>query len=401
MSYRNASLDGVNFSETSSLHLHRFHVFFPTTAGTRCLTTNVKAVVCQEGSTHSHVAIILASFGIPFFINHELDQSLQEGDFVFIDSETGQLSKSSYSSAHVQPVFKTDDLRELVRGIELWPAINLVSELDGNFSKNLKGIGLIRTEWLFMGRPFPPDEIEQLLYYQSISQKTDGKKVYFRLLDVERDKPLSYVDQSYQGAEFLLHHPAITFTQIKALSKVGHQYPIGIIVPMVKIKAETDQIWQWFESLNSDGLPVIDKGIMIETAEAIAAIDQFKDLDFMMLGTNDLASAFTKTNRISMTLKDENYLNPEMIRAIDKVITHCHTHQIPLLLCGDAANRMETVLLYLALGVRRFAPSMNHANMYHDLRINTLETIAPIRDKILASKNAQEIHILLAPFLHF
>ncbi len=362
--------------------------------------SHVRAVFTYEGSTHSHVAIILASYGIGYFIIPKIDSEIKEGDWVQFNPSTLKIKHANILQNKEGDPLQNAYSHVLPQGIELWPAINLMNELTGENIKEIHGIGLIRTEWLFMGRNYPPDEIEQILYYQGIINSAKGKPVYFRLLDVENDKPLPYVNQKLQGAEFLLNNPEITHTQLKALYTVSINNPIGIILPMVKIKAEVDQIWQWFDQIQKSSPSTIAKGIMVETLEAINSIDQFRNLDFMMLGTNDLASAYANVARTSADFNDDNYLNPAMVRAIYKVMNHCKKHHIRLVLCGDAANRKTTLLVYLSLGVKLFAPSIKNIELYHHYSQETLRSLKEISKKILLTKSAQDIHQLLAPFLH-
>jgi phosphotransferase system enzyme I (PtsI) len=332
----------------------------------------VSGVISHQGSLHSHAAIILESLKIPYGIMTP-DQSIEEGTFVEIDFENNSVMRveaaDNISDLKNEAILKTP--KTISNQIKLMPAMNVMMELPEKIPDFLHGIGLYRTEFLFFNSHRLPDEIEQYLNYRKITDRFSRKRVNFRLIDVEIDKPLPSYTKKIYGIDFLLQNQKIVKTQLKALLELSLSTPIGIIIPMVRHQDDVEIILQIIDSVKASmGIDLnydYQIGIMIERFEAIANIESFEKLGFMMLGTNDLASTYAKIKRDNHHFILESYLHPDMVRAAFLVIRHCEAFKMDLYLCGDAANHPITIQLFSLLGIKVFSPSMNKLHLYQDL----------------------------------
>lgn len=366
---------------------------------------NVKAVISRSGSLHSHAAIILDSMQIPYRILKSIPEDLFPSDYVQFDLMTNRFKKIILSGdesiseavAHDSPVGQTRTFP-----LYLYPAVNLLSEIPTLLPEKIEGIGLYRSEFLFMNRTFAPDEIEQYLHYLAISERFSGLRVNFRLLDVEPDKPLPMFKNPVYGIDFLLKNRTVLNTQLKALVALSQVHPIGIIIPMVASQTEIDLVIEAIDRIKTDFMLQPDPtpmdlklGIMVERIVAIEQIDHFSKIDFMMIGSNDLSADFQSVSRNDDSMIASAYRSIAMVRAVNRVHSHCHKQGLPLILCGDAANQIDSILIYAALGIRCFSPSISKIDLYGQIDDERLAKLEKNREKITIATTEAEIDDLI------
>jgi phosphocarrier protein FPr len=278
-------------------------------------------------------------------------------------------------------------------------------------------VGLLRTEFLYLGRTSPPTEEEQLAVYQAIAQVLEQRPLIIRTLDVGGDKPLPYIRPQVaeanpflgcRGIRFCFHHLDLFKTQLRAILRASVGQNIKIMFPMIatvgEVKAAKAILNQVQSELRQANIPVeeaISLGIMIEVPAAVAIADQLAaEVDFFSIGTNDLSQyvmAGDRTNPQVANLADA--MHPAVLRMIQQTVQAAHQAGIWVGLCGElAADPLATPIL-LGLGldelsvnppaIPRLKQSISH------LSVAASEAIALVA---LQQDSAEQVRAIPYPF---
>ena len=235
-----------------------------------------------------------------------------------------------------------------------------------------EGVGLYRTEYLFMNREEPPGEEEQYEVYRTIVQKLAGKPLTIRTLDLGADKQIDGNASSVstnpalglRAIRLCLKEPALFFPQLRAIYRASAHGPVRLMLPMISSTQELLQILRHLDSVRHQlaqaGIPFDPKlpiGGMIEVpAAAINAGMLSEYLDFLSIGTNDLIQYTLAIDRID---DEVNYLydplHPAVLKLISMTINAGHSMNIPVTMCGEMAGDMQYTRLLLGLGLRNFS----------------------------------------------
>jgi phosphocarrier protein FPr len=252
--------------------------------------------------------------------------------------------------------------------------INGPSDVGLALDQGAEGVGLFRTEYLFIDRATPPDEQEQLETYRAVARALKGRPLIVRTLDVGGDKPLPYMRGEYEANPFLgqrglrysLERPALFKPQIRAILRAAAEFPIKVMFPMVSTFDEIVLVDALMDEacaeLQGEGLPFDDdiaRGIMIETPAAVLSADYLARLvDFFSIGTNDLAQymmAADRSNAAVATLASP--FQPAVVRAIHQVVQAAQKAGIPVALCGELAGDPRATPLLVGLGIAELSMS--------------------------------------------
>lgn len=353
---------------------------------------NVSAIITEVGGKTSHSAILARALEIPAVLGiPDALQQLTDGQTAIVDGATGQvLTEQDAETLYHYTKLQEEQLRQKAmlsiyrdkpttdasgRSYQLYANIGSVMEAQAALENGAEGIGLFRTEFLFMDRPAMPDEEEQLEAYSSVSHLMKGKEVIIRTLDVGGDKEVSYLKMGSEQNPFLgwrairycLSEQPLFKTQLRALLRAGAQEKnIKIMLPLVtgvqEIRAARSLLEECKQELSREGLeydPKIALGVMIETpAAALTADLMAKEADFFSIGTNDLTQYTIAVDRGNAKVEQlYTTLHPAVLRSIRGIIHAAKQAKIPVGMCGESAADPLLIPLLMQFGLDEFSVS--------------------------------------------
>lgn len=345
-------------------------------------------VALLHGSVNSHVSMLARARGLPMVVS--LCQSMEtvkgHATEAILDTERGLLvamptsaTRSAYEERHAETVKLSNTAEKakhqpaITRDGHLIDVLINIDDPDAIDDETLgaaDGVGLLRTEFLFLTHQHLPNEDEQYQAYSKLLDRIADRQAIIRTLDVGGDKPLPGLGQAKEANPFLglrgirlcLEHEALFRVQVRALLRAAWRRPLRVMLPMVTVQAEIDQAKAIFEAclseLQAEGikaeLPPI--GIMIETPAAAIAVDHL-DADFYSIGSNDLiqyvmAAARDASGAVG-DLLDPGH--PAIKRLIGRVVAHGHALGREVSLCGDMASDPALLPSLLHAGLRKLS----------------------------------------------
>ncbi|WP_041741783.1 phosphoenolpyruvate--protein phosphotransferase [Caldicellulosiruptor kronotskyensis] len=346
---------------------------------------NVRGFVTEKGGKTSHTAIIARTYEIPAVVGVEdIINKIKDGDFLIVDGYEGFVYVNpeedlikEYEKKIVEENKRKEELKSFLyvesktqdgKRIKLFANIAHIEEIDAALKNGAEGIGLFRTEFLFMDRSQPPSEDEQFEVYKTVLEKMEGKPVIIRTLDVGGDKNISYLNidkeenpfLGYRAIRLCLGNKELFKTQLRALLRASIYGKLKMMFPMITCIDEVYQV-KWIiqeakEELKKENIPFsqnIEIGIMIETPAAAVISDILaKEADFFSIGTNDLIQytlAIDRTNdKVSYLY---NPLHPAVLRLIKMTVENAHKRGIEVGVCGEIASNQEFVPVLIGLGI--------------------------------------------------
>ncbi|EGQ3942614.1 phosphoenolpyruvate--protein phosphotransferase [Staphylococcus pseudintermedius] len=351
----------------------------------------VQGFVTNIGGRTSHSAIMSRSLEIPAVVGTKsISESVQQGDMVIVDGLTGDVIVNPSDDEikayqHKRESFFADreSLKQLRdepsktfdgHEVELAANIGTPNDLEGVHNNGAEGIGLYRTEFLYMGRDNMPTEDEQFEAYKKVLESMEGKRVVVRTLDIGGDKELPYLNLpeemnpflGYRAIRLCLDQPEIFRPQLRALLRASAYGKLNIMFPMVATIQEFRDakalLLEEKENLKQEGVEVsddIELGIMVEIPATAALADVFaKEVDFFSIGTNDLIQYTMAADRMSERV---SYLyqpyNPSILRLIKQVIDASHQEGKWTGMCGEMAGDETAIPLLIGLGLDEFSMS--------------------------------------------
>ena len=376
----------------------------------------VLSFVTQGGSTNSHTAILARTMNIPAIIG--MGESLTEeyeGRMGIVDGATGNLfidpdeeTLKIYQEKQREYKEKQELLQQLKghenisldgQKVKLYANIGNASDIGAVLQNDAAGIGLFRSEFLYLDSEDFPTEEEQFKVYKYVAETMAGKQVIIRTLDIGADKQIDYFNlpkeenpaMGYRAIRICLTQQEIFKTQLRALFRASAYGNIAIMFPMIIALEEVLEIKeivaQVRKELDFEGIPYkkdIQLGIMIETpAAAMISDDLAKEVDFFSVGTNDLTQYTTAVDRQNASL--EKFYHPHhkaLLRLIKLAADNAHKNGIWIGICGELGADMELTETFLAMGIDELSVS---PACVLPLRKKIRETsVADRRDEILA-----------------
>ncbi|HDA7530784.1 TPA: phosphoenolpyruvate--protein phosphotransferase [Staphylococcus aureus] len=351
----------------------------------------VQGFATNIGGRTSHSAIMSRSLEIPAIVGTKsITQEVKQGDMIIVDGLNGDVIVNptedeliAYQDKRERYFADKKELQKLrdadtvtVDGVhaELAANIGTPNDLPGVIENGAQGIGLYRTEFLYMGRDQMPTEEEQFEAYKEVLEAMDGKRVVVRTLDIGGDKELSYLNLpeemnpflGYRAIRLCLAQQDIFRPQLRALLRASVYGKLNIMFPMVATINEFREakaiLLEEKENLKNEGHDIsddIELGIMVEIPATAALADVFaKEVDFFSIGTNDLIQYTLAADRMSERV---SYLyqpyNPSIFRLVKQVIEASHKEGKWTGMCGEMAGDETAIPLLLGLGLDEFSMS--------------------------------------------
>ena len=387
------------------------------------------AFVTDVGGATSHTAIVARSLNTPCVVGlHHARELIRENDLLILDGEQGVLiicpDKSILSEYKLRQSERELTRKKLkrLRSARANTLDGTVIELHANIEKpediveakenGATGVGLFRSEFLFLNRDNLPDEEEQFEAYRAAVEGMDGQPVTIRTFDLGADKQLKSAERvasnpalGLRAIRLCLAEPQLFRTQLRALLRATNYGNIKILIPMLSCVSELNQTLQFIattkQSLEGEGIPYnreVKIGGMIEIPAAALTLNVFaKKLDFLSIGTNDLIQytlAIDRTDEEVAHLYDP--LHPAVLHLLSHVIGTSNKLGVPISVCGEMAGELAYTRLLLGLGLRQFSMYSGQVpNIKQRILGTSLPQITTLTQKILRADDPLRIRDLL------
>ncbi len=396
---------------------------------------HVTGIVTELGGKTSHSAILARALEIPAVVAvTDFLKKVANGDTVVLDGSEGVVYvnptaevEQEYSAKREKFLKEKKELEQYIGKptvtkdgvtIELVANIGKPEDVEKVLQYDAEGIGLFRTEFLFMDRVAMPTEEEQFEAYKTVAEKMDGKPVIIRTLDIGGDKEIPYMglekDENpflgYRAIRFCLDRKDDVYRpQLRALLRASAYGNIRIMIPMVTCLDEYREAKALIEEikkeLDGEGIAYkkdIQVGIMVETAAASLMADAFaKEVDFFSIGTNDLTQYTMSVDRGNDKVSYlYSPLNPAVLRSIKRVITCAREAGIMVGMCGEAASDPMMIPLLLAFGLNEFSMSASAILYSRKLITNySIEELQAVADKAMSFVTVKEVEDYMRAFI--
>ena len=390
----------------------------------------IAGIVTESGGSTGHAAILARALGIPAVSGiRGVVQAVANGDLVILDGREGHLIinpgpevESAYRKVQREYVDLRDklivnaDLPAHSRdGVEFTLLANANNLADATTASRVGavGVGLFRTEYLFLTHTSVPDEEEQYAAYRAIIEAAPNRTVTIRTLDLGGDKQVPYLGTQQEANPFMgwrsirlaSAYPEFFQTQLRAILRAGQHGQVGIMFPMISTVEEVQRIKRMVErtrlSLLRAGIAFgedIPLGVMIEVPSAALCIEAILDeVEFISIGSNDLIQYVMAADRDNPKVAHlcEPFA-PAIFRLVAQVLHACQQQNKPVTLCGEMASRPRCVVALMGMGLRRvsmspaFIPTIKQV-----VRAFSVEEAEAIADEVLALRTTSEIRTLL------
>lgn len=393
----------------------------------------VVGIILGKGSTTSHTIIIAKAQGIPTVsgLGSAVD-GLADGAQVIVDGDSGQVlinpeldELAEYQvkvQAQAEQYNQDMILSELAavtkdgHPIQLAANIGRPADMDQAVRQGCEGVGLFRSEFLFMGRDTAPNEDEQFAAYRQVVEQCRNKLCIIRTMDIGGDKPLPYLNIAKEENPFLgfrairisLARPELFMTQLKAILRAGVYGSVAIMLPMIISQSEIVQARKYLQQamaeLDEQGVEYssdVPLGIMIETpAAAVLAPVLAAECDFFSIGTNDLVQYTLAVDRGNAAVSSlYSHFHPAVLNLIQGIIQAGHHQGIWVGMCGEMAGDPLATPLLTAMGIDELsmsAPAIPRVKTV--IRNLTMEKAQDMLTKALTKKEAVDIRTLMVNF---
>lgn len=391
------------------------------------------AFVTDLGGATSHTAIVARSLGVPALAGMRMArQIIHEGETVIVDGDQGciivnpgRVVLSQYRELYQKQKARREALLSLVRrrsktrdGINVSLSVNI--EISDDIPLALKvgahGIGLFRTEFLYLNQEELPDEHTQFLAYRRVVRGMKGKPVVLRTLDLGYDKINTQVDAlarvmpnpalGLRAIRLCFAEPELFTTQLRAILRASAYGKMKIMIPMLSSVSEIEQTIEVIETvkktLDEENIAFdrdIEIGAMIEVPAAALAITPFlKKFSFLSIGTNDLIQYMLAIDRADESVAQlYDPVHPAMLKILAHVIKSAHRANVPIAMCGEMAGDPEMTRLLLGLGLRHFSMPASTLLTVKERVINTdTTTLKKLTARILRCEQPDKIRALIA-----
>ncbi|GEM46929.1 phosphoenolpyruvate--protein phosphotransferase [Deinococcus cellulosilyticus] len=376
------------------------------------------------GGPTSHSAILARSLGIPAVVGAGRDVlSIPAGSKSILDGFSGTLYVEPSAedireaqttlrnwqeelevarAARHQPATTTDGV-----SIEVAANVNRASDVPAALENGAEGVGLMRTEFLFLESDHAPSEEEQYQAYRQMVEALQGKPLIVRTLDIGGDKEVGYLglereDNSFlgmRGIRLCFQRPDLFLPQLRAIYRAARHGPLKIMFPMVSTLEDFQKARDLAEGVRVEvGAPKVELGIMIEVPSAVMLAEELaREVDFFSIGTNDLTQYTLAMDRLHPELAHQaDGLHPAVLRMIDHTVQAARKHGRWVGVCGGIAGDVEGALILTGLGVSELSVATPAVpTIKATLREKSHQDLVQLAQKALRCQTAREVRGLL------
>lgn len=395
----------------------------------------IAGIVTETGGGTSHAAILARSLGIPAVSGVAgITSQVKSGDVVVVDGRDGLVvvrPDSETTSAYrklERDFFELKDRLVANRDapsvsadgtvVELLANVNTVADAKTAAAVGATGIGLYRTEFLFLTHPDVPDEEEQYEYYRRVIEEAPTGQATIRTLDLGGDKTVAYLGRRHEANPFMgwrsirmsFEHPRLFETQIRAILRAGRFGKVNMLFPMITTVEELRHVNRLVEeakkTMRREGVSFgqdVKTGVMIEVPAAAVCIDAIlRETDFISIGSNDLIQYLMASDRDNPKVAHLcDPLSPAVLRVLQNILEACRRTGTQVTLCGEMAGQPRSALVLFGMGLRRFSMSPAFVPTVKALLRSVTTTQAErFAHQVLQMKTTEDIRTYLNARMH-
>jgi phosphotransferase system enzyme I (PtsI) len=395
----------------------------------------IAGIVTEIGGGTSHAAILSRSRGIPAVSGVAgITNDVRSGDLMVVDGRDGVVlvrpdreatmayrkMQREFFDLKDRLVLNRDQPARSADGsqIELLANINNVADAQAAQKVGATGVGLFRTEYLFLTHMDVPDEEEQYQYYRQIIEDAPNRTVTIRTLDLGGDKTVPYLGRRIEANPFMgwrsirlsFEHPRLFERQIRAILRAGRHGKVNMLFPMITTLEELRYVNRMVEdtkrNLRREGVVFgedVKTGVMVEVPAAAVCIDAIlRETDFISIGSNDLIQYLVAADRDNPKVAHLcEPLSPAIFKVLQMVLDACQRTGTPVTLCGEMAGQPRSVLTLFGMGLRRFSMSPAFVPTIKALLASVTTAQAErFAHQVLQLKTSEEIRSYLTARLH-
>ena len=395
---------------------------------------NISGIITEIGGVNSHMAIIARTNEIPAIVGiKHIFENIKENDYIALNGATGEIFLNPTQEKIEELKKNQENLNKEKHELEKYKnkkaitkdghQVELLANIGGPqdiqivIDNTAEGIGLLRSEFLYMDAKDFPSEEEQFEAYKKIAESLENKRLVIRTLDIGGDKDLKYMKLpkeenpflGYRAIRIYLDNVDLFKVQLRAILRASNYGNVAIMIPMIssieelrKSKEIIEEVKQELKEKNIKFNENIEVGIMVEIPSSAVMADEFaKECDFFSIGTNDLIQYTIAVERGNEKLANlYSHFNPAVIRLIKSAIDGAHKNGILCGMCGEAAGDVKFIPLLVGLGLDEFSMNANKIlkvrKLITDLSFGECKNLA---NKVLQLDSTEDVKRILDNFI--
>ena len=391
---------------------------------------NISGIITEIGGVNSHMAIIARTNEIPAIIGiKHIFENIKENDFIALNGATGEIFLNPTQEKIKELTKNQENIKQEKQELEKYKnkkaitkdghQVELLANIGGPqdiqivIDNTAEGVGLLRSEFLYMDAKDFPSEEEQFEAYKKIAESLENKRLVIRTLDIGGDKDLKYMKLpkeenpflGYRAIRIYLDNVDLFKVQLRAILRASSYGNVAIMLPMIssieelrKSKEIIEEVKQELKEKNIKFNENIEIGIMVEIPSSAVMADEFaKECDFFSIGTNDLIQYTIAVERGNEKLANlYSHFNPAVIRLIKSAIDGAHKNGILCGMCGEAAGDVKFIPLLVGLGLDEFSMNANKILKARKLITDlSFEECKELTNKVLELDSTEDVKRIL------
>ena len=395
---------------------------------------NISGIITEIGGVNSHMAIIARTNEIPAIVGiKHIFENIKESDFIALNGATGEIFLNPTQEKIEELTKNQENIKQEKQELEKYKnekaitkdghQVELLANIGGPqdiqivIDNTAEGIGLLRSEFLYMDAKDFPSEEEQFEAYKKIAESLENKRLVIRTLDIGGDKDLKYMKLpkeenpflGYRAIRIYLDNVDLFKVQLRAILRASNYGNVAIMLPMIssieelrKSKEIIEEVKQELKEKNIKFNENIEVGIMVEIPSSAVMADEFaKECDFFSIGTNDLIQYTIAVERGNEKLANlYSHFNPAVIRLIKSAIDGAHKNGILCGMCGEAAGDVKFIPLLVGLGLDEFSMNANKILKARKLITDlSFEECKQLANSVLQLDSTEDVKMILDNFI--